>query len=582
MVLCRKSISAVILVVPFFIFKPAGARNVEPVPNKLIVLTFDDGVKSHFTTVRPILKQYGFSATFFITLGFDFLTDKKQYMTWDEIRGLSEDGFEIGNHTSDHGAVTEKSVDALAEKIRSLNKEFKKHGIPKPVSFGYPGNAFTPKAFPVLKECGIQFARRGGMPEHPYEKGRGCAYEPGFDHPLLIPSAGDARPKWTLEDFRAAVAQARFGRIAVLQFHGVPDTAHPWVSTSPGFFKRCMAYLADNGYKAVALRDLRTYVDPAVEPQEPFDSIDDRKEAIASGLPRTNFRRPPNDRELRYWLENMALYHRFSHAEMGAAVGLSDQEIDEALERWNIDPAKPKTCWGRKKLVMLPYPGGRHPRIGFLDGMIRPQRETKVSVFAPWKDGGYVVLDLPEAIWIYQDQAQKLLYLAHKDIPTIWTERGIQLKQLEWNRRSDGTLDFTRTLPNGVSFGAAVKAAERSVHMEMWLRNGTESTLRGLFVQNCVMLSDANGFDARTDQNKLMKKPFTACRGKGKNRWIVTVWRNCHRVWTNKDCPCMHSDPQFPDCAPGETKRLFGWLSFYEGNDVASECARAERWLKGR
>ena len=34
---------------------------------------------------------------------------------------------------------------------------------------------------------------------------------------------------------------------------------------------------------------------------------------------------------------------------------------------------------------MLPYPGGRHPRLGFLDGAIRPQRETKVSVFAPWE-----------------------------------------------------------------------------------------------------------------------------------------------------------------------------------------------------
>ena len=55
---------------------------------------------------------------------------------------------------------------------------------------------------------------------------------PGLDHPLLVPSAGDARPDWTLDDFIRAVEQARYGRIAVLQFHGVPDTAHDWVSTS--------------------------------------------------------------------------------------------------------------------------------------------------------------------------------------------------------------------------------------------------------------------------------------------------------------------------------------------------------------
>ena len=51
----------------------------------------------------------------------------------------------------------------------------------------------------------------------------GFAYEPGLDHPLLIPTAGDARPNWTLEDFKRAVNQAQSGRIAVLQFHGVPD-----------------------------------------------------------------------------------------------------------------------------------------------------------------------------------------------------------------------------------------------------------------------------------------------------------------------------------------------------------------------
>ena len=53
------------------------------VPDKLVVLTFDDSVASHYSVVRPLLKQYGFSATFFITEGFSFRTNKKDYMTWD-------------------------------------------------------------------------------------------------------------------------------------------------------------------------------------------------------------------------------------------------------------------------------------------------------------------------------------------------------------------------------------------------------------------------------------------------------------------------------------------------------------------
>ncbi len=35
-------------------------------------------------------------------------------------------------------------------------------------------------------------------------------------------------------------------------------------------------------------------------------------------------------------------------------------------------------------LLVRPYPGGRHPRIGFLEGAVEPQRETKVSVCSPW------------------------------------------------------------------------------------------------------------------------------------------------------------------------------------------------------
>lgn len=57
----------------------------EPVPDKVVVLTFDDSVRSHFTVARPLLKKYRFGATFFITEGFDFKTDKDNYMTWEQI-----------------------------------------------------------------------------------------------------------------------------------------------------------------------------------------------------------------------------------------------------------------------------------------------------------------------------------------------------------------------------------------------------------------------------------------------------------------------------------------------------------------
>ena len=56
----------------------------------------------------------------------------------------------------------------------------------------------------------------------------------------MLKAAGleiDNRPGLKGDDLKAAVAQARHGKIAVLQFHGVPDTAHDWVSTKRDQFE---------------------------------------------------------------------------------------------------------------------------------------------------------------------------------------------------------------------------------------------------------------------------------------------------------------------------------------------------------
>ncbi|MBC7853977.1 MAG: polysaccharide deacetylase family protein, partial [Pirellulaceae bacterium] len=138
------------------------ALALEPLPDKLVVLTFDDASKSHFTVARPVLLKYKFGATFFITEGFDFKDNKKDYMTWEEIAQLHKDGFEVGNHTRDHLSLTKENLPKIAEQIQAINAHCKEHGIPPTTTFAWPGNALSMEALAPLRKEGILFARRGG------------------------------------------------------------------------------------------------------------------------------------------------------------------------------------------------------------------------------------------------------------------------------------------------------------------------------------------------------------------------------------------------------------------------------------
>jgi hypothetical protein len=291
-----------------------------------------------------------------------------------------------------------------------------------------------------------------------------------------------------------------------------------------------------------------------------------------------NFRRPTTDAELRYWLENMVWHHHFTTEEITTATGLNPDEISRALKKFNITPERRPKWSANAPLLALPYPGGRHPRIGFLDGAINPQRETKISVFTPWDDSSYVVVDVPEAIW----SNLGLTYLAHTHIPTIFDGQDVKLPPLEWNRRTDGTLDLERRLPNGIAYRAKVVPGADAVRMELWLTNGTAAALSDLRVQTCVMLKGAAGFTVLTNANKVFASPYVACRSDNGDRWIITAWDPGHRAWGNPLVPCLHSDPKFPDCAPGQTQRVRGWLSFHQGTNIHAEFARIEQtgWRK--
>src|SRR5438874_1378485 len=134
---------------------------------KLVVLTFDDAVKSHRTFVGPFLKELGFGATFFVT--HRWMEDSANFMSWQDIAELHQMGFEIGNHSWTHaGFNTPKAAARLAGELALVDYSLERARVPKPESFAWCGNAFGPEALKVLQERGFRFARRGMQPEVKY------------------------------------------------------------------------------------------------------------------------------------------------------------------------------------------------------------------------------------------------------------------------------------------------------------------------------------------------------------------------------------------------------------------------------
>jgi hypothetical protein len=293
----------------------------------------------------------------------------------------------------------------------------------------------------------------------------------------------------------------------------------------------------------------------------------------AEPVPGYDYRRPRSQAELRYWLENMVWYHRFTGQEIEAATGLPEAEIEQALSRFDIRPQTRPAPAADAPLLMLPWPGGR--AVSNWGGEVERtrQRETKVTVFAPWDQTSYVVLDVPEAIW----SNLGLLYLAHVDVPTIWTKQGIELAKLEWNRRPDGGLEITRKLPNGVGCSAKILPFRRAIRMKLTLTNGTRSVLTGLRVQNCVFLKGLKGFENEAKPRAVSSPSYNARGTAEATRWVITGWVPGGRAWGNERNPCFHCDPTFEDCLPGSVRAVYGWLSFYEGDDIKGEFERIDR-----
>jgi peptidoglycan/xylan/chitin deacetylase (PgdA/CDA1 family) len=83
-----------------------------PLPDKPVVLTFDDGYVDNYENAFPILREFGHTATFFVLTD---VTERAQpgYMTWDMLREMHEAGMDIEVHGREHLSMAGQGHDWL-------------------------------------------------------------------------------------------------------------------------------------------------------------------------------------------------------------------------------------------------------------------------------------------------------------------------------------------------------------------------------------------------------------------------------------------------------------------------------------
>ncbi|MBI2074864.1 MAG: polysaccharide deacetylase family protein [Candidatus Levybacteria bacterium] len=128
----------------------------EELPQKPVIISFDDGYRDFYTDVLPILKKHDVKTIAYIIPGF---LDKPNYMyTWQVFDLLSSGLVEIGAHTVNHAYLKGLSKEKAEYEIKQSKVMLeKKLNIPI-VSFAYPYGAFDLEAIDIVKSAGYKTA----------------------------------------------------------------------------------------------------------------------------------------------------------------------------------------------------------------------------------------------------------------------------------------------------------------------------------------------------------------------------------------------------------------------------------------
>ena len=127
----------------------------QALPNKPVVITFDDGYRDLYTTAFPILKAHKFKAVAYIVSSF---VDRRRYVTSAQVVEMGRNGIEIASHTVNHADLARTSWPMIIYELVASKVWLQQLLGQSVVDFAYPSGKFNAKVVAALRATGYDTA----------------------------------------------------------------------------------------------------------------------------------------------------------------------------------------------------------------------------------------------------------------------------------------------------------------------------------------------------------------------------------------------------------------------------------------
>lgn len=125
-------------------------------PEKPVLITFDDGYKDNYTNAYPIMKKYGFKGTIFVVTGYLGVYDN--YLTWEQAGELASNGFSLESHTYSHKSMTEATDEDISKELTKSRNTIKERLGVDADFLAYPTGTYNLHIAELAKEAGYKGA----------------------------------------------------------------------------------------------------------------------------------------------------------------------------------------------------------------------------------------------------------------------------------------------------------------------------------------------------------------------------------------------------------------------------------------